>query len=233
MTHVAPICRREWRAYFGTSVGWVLLVACALFFALMAWAAASGAHWRAMAVSLAAITDFRPRGALAGARFTVIAGFGRVVAMALAPLIGMRLFVLEKKTRTIEMLFTSPVEHWDIVLGKWLAAWLLYLLLLGVGLAIWVLTLRWHEAEWEAVAASYPMLALIGAALLAVGEWFSALAKNEQSAAAGTLIVGWVLVRVCSPGTPTALGIVSCLVLLGTGWTMAWRAVAKQRAVFV
>ena len=47
-------------------------------------------------------------------------------------MITMRLFAEEKKTGTIELLMTSPIYDWEIILGKWLGAMLLYLCVLGM-----------------------------------------------------------------------------------------------------
>src|SRR5947199_7923568 len=55
-----------------------------------------------------------------------------VVGLFLIPLISMRLFAEEKRQGTIELLVTSPVNDVEIVLGKWLAALLMYCALLGV-----------------------------------------------------------------------------------------------------
>ena len=47
-------------------------------------------------------------------------------------MITMRLFAEEKRTGTIELLVTSPVRDIEIIVGKWLAAMLLYACLLAV-----------------------------------------------------------------------------------------------------
>jgi ABC-2 type transport system permease protein len=52
-------------------------------------------------------------------------GFASTVALFLIPMITMRLFAEEKKTGTIELLLTSPIDDLQIVLGKWLGAMLL------------------------------------------------------------------------------------------------------------
>ena len=45
-----------------------------------------------------------------------------VIGLFLIPLITMRLFAEEKRTGTIELLLTSPISDWEIILGKWLGA---------------------------------------------------------------------------------------------------------------
>src|SRR3954469_11527124 len=54
-------------------------------------------------------------------------GNASVVGLFLIPLISMRLFAEEKRTGTIELLLTSPIRDWEIVLGKWLGAMFMYI----------------------------------------------------------------------------------------------------------
>ena len=49
-----------------------------------------------------------------------------VIGLFFIPMITMRLFAEEKRTGTIELLATSPVRDIEIILGKWLAALMLY-----------------------------------------------------------------------------------------------------------
>ena len=49
-------------------------------------------------------------------------GFAGTIALFLIPMITMRLFAEEKRTGTIELLLTSPVQDIEIILGKWLGA---------------------------------------------------------------------------------------------------------------
>ena len=53
-----------------------------------------------------------------------------VIGLFFIPMITMRLFAEEKRTGTIELLVTSPVRDMEIILGKWLAAMMLYACLL-------------------------------------------------------------------------------------------------------
>src|ERR1700731_3341743 len=53
-----------------------------------------------------------------------------VIALFFIPMITMRLFAEEKRSGTIELLATSPVRDIEIILGKWLAAVLMYSLFL-------------------------------------------------------------------------------------------------------
>ena len=64
------------------------------------------------------LTGFEPGSALAvHARVMLPTGMARVAAMSLLPLITMRLFVEERRGRTLEMLFTSPIGNGELILG--------------------------------------------------------------------------------------------------------------------
>ena len=83
-------------------------------------------------------------------------GFASTVALFLIPMITMRLFAEEKKTGTIELLLTSPVNDIEIILGKWLGALLLYLCVLGMSMINIALLFAWGKPDLEAGAGGLP-----------------------------------------------------------------------------
>jgi len=69
----------------------------------------------------------------------VLGAFG-FFTVFFAPLLTMRLFAEESREGTLELMLTLPVRDGDIVLGKFVGAWLYYSLILGltlVGIALW------------------------------------------------------------------------------------------------
>ncbi|MFQ5409364.1 MAG: ABC transporter permease, partial [Anaerolineales bacterium] len=71
------------------------------------------------------------------------AAFGPMLTIFLffAPALTMRLLADEQRSGTLELLLTSPVREWELVLGKWLGAWLFSLTLIATT-AIYPLILR-------------------------------------------------------------------------------------------
>ncbi|HYP14962.1 MAG TPA: ABC transporter permease subunit [Bryobacteraceae bacterium] len=119
-----------------------------------------------------------------------------VIALFVVPAITMRLFAEEKRSGTIELLLTSPVRDIEIILGKWMAALVLwsYMLLLS-GLSIASLYF-YGQPDLRPILTGYLGLLLFGAALLAVGTFISTVTKNQVIAAVagfGTMLMLWAL----------------------------------------
>lgn len=107
-----------------------------------------------------------------------------VVALFLIPMITMRLFAEEKRSGTIELLMTSPINDWEIVLGKWLAAVGLYSIMLFVSLLNMAILFRYGQPDWRPLAVGYLGLLLQGACLLAIGTFVSTCTSNQIVAGA-------------------------------------------------
>ena len=119
-----------------------------------------------------------------------------VVLLFIAPLLTMKLFAEERKLGTFELLRTSPLSSWHLVLGKYAAALGVYMLLLAttlvyVAIAYWV-----GKPELGILASGYLGMILIGAAWLAAGLYTSSLTDNQVVAAVVSfvlLLFLWIL----------------------------------------
>lgn len=120
-------------------------------------------------------------------------GFAGTVALFLIPMITMRLFAEEKRTGTIELLMTSPVRDIDIILGKWLAAMLLYAAVLATSMANIGLLFVWGQPDWKPVLIGYLGLLLQGGTLLAIGAFISTTTRNQIIAGGVTFFVSLLL----------------------------------------
>ncbi|WP_440233675.1 ABC transporter permease, partial [Escherichia coli] len=56
----------------------------------------------------------------------------------LVPAVGMRMWSEERRLGTLELLLTMPVTPWQAIVGKFLAAWLVLALALGLTFPIWI-----------------------------------------------------------------------------------------------
>lgn len=121
--------------------------------------------------------------------------FSSGTTMVASIFISMRVFAEEKQLGTLVLLETSPVSEVQIVLGKFLGAWLFLLLLLALSLYMPLLVLVNGKVTVGHLVAGYLGLALLGAACIAIGVLSSSLAKNQVLAAviAGATIVALLL----------------------------------------
>jgi ABC-2 type transport system permease protein len=95
------------------------------------------------------------------------------------PLLTMRLYSEEKKTGTIEFLLTSPVKHFQIIMGKFFGALLMLVVMLGLSL-LYLLFLEWiGTPEWSSIGTAYLGLFLCGATFLALGIFVSSTTENQ------------------------------------------------------
>ena len=112
-----------------------------------------------------------------------------ILLLTISPLLSMRLFSAEYSGRTMELLATLPLKAWEIVLGKFLGA-LTILLLITAGTLIDLLPLYlFGNPQTTTIVAGYVGFVLLGMACLAVGQLFSALTHNQIVAALITVLV--------------------------------------------
>src|SRR5512140_1971659 len=74
-----------------------------------------------------------------------------VIGLFLVPMITMRLFAEEKRTGTIELLVTSPVKDSEIIIGKWLAALMLYCSILLISAMNLSLLFLYGKPDWRPI----------------------------------------------------------------------------------
>jgi len=123
----------------------------------------------------------------------MLQGILMVVLLFLLPLITMRLYAEEKRSGTIELLVTSPLTDMEIILGKFLGALALYAVLIAIAfLYIGVLFIYGNPNAKPLIANALGLL-LYGAALLALGMWFSTFTRNQIIAGVVSMVVFLVL----------------------------------------
>jgi len=103
--------------------------------------------------------------------------------LVVTPLLTMRTFSEEKRTGTIEFLLTAPVTDTQVVLAKFLGAWLAYIMLWALTLPFFLLLRTLTPFDWGPVVTGYVGTWLVGAALLAFGIFTSSLTRNQVIAA--------------------------------------------------
>ena len=102
-----------------------------------------------------------------------------VIGLFIIPMITMRLFAEEKRTGTYELLATSPIRDWEIIMGKWLGALILYASVLGISLLSVLTLFAYGKPDWRPLLVGYLGLLLQGGCLLAIGTYISSCTKNQ------------------------------------------------------
>ncbi len=110
-----------------------------------------------------------------------------MVAALTLPLLTMRLFAEERRQHTDQALFTAPVSLWEIVWGKYLAAFTLYLSGVSVCVVYFALISAYSVPLWNLFIGNFLGIVLLGAAFVSIGLFVSALTDSQVLAAVGTL----------------------------------------------
>jgi ABC-2 type transport system permease protein len=132
------------------------------------------------------------------------------------PVLTMRLLAEERGTGTVELLMTFPLTDTQVVLGKYLATMVVYVLMLVPTLAYVVVLKVYGNSEWGPLITAYLGLILLGGAFVAVGMFSSSLARNQIVAGVvgiGILLLLWVLGAAAGVLGPRLSGVLSYLSL--------------------
>lgn len=161
------IYKREMRSYFTTSAGYVFA---ALFLAM------SGILFGLFTMKLFQTTDV--------SMYYQALMFAYVIVI---PMLTMRSFAEEKRTRTEQLLLTAPVSLFSIVVAKFLAAFTMFLGTIAVTL-IYVIPLGLYgEPNMGRVFGCMIAVALVGMCFIAIGIFVSSLTDNLFTAVIGTI----------------------------------------------
>src|SRR6266849_6947675 len=127
MRNIWIICRKELHSYFTSPIAYLLLTMFAIIFGFFFWN--SVGYFNMMSLE----SQMRGGGMPMSVNEYVIRPLlsnVSVIGLFFIPMITMRLFAEEKRTVTIELLATSPIRDIEVILGKWLAALLMYAFML-------------------------------------------------------------------------------------------------------
>jgi ABC-2 type transport system permease protein len=188
MRPTLTLIRREFNAYFQSPVAYVVL---AVFLLVTG-------HLFYLTMNL--LTERGPRGI--EYPFQAILGDEKfwLVFLFIPPLLTMRTFAEERASGTLEMLLTAPIHDWQVVLAKFTACLMFYVLMwlpTVVYLPV-LLDLDWTtytpRLDINPVGISYLGVLLAGAMFLAVGMFVSSLVKSQMVAALVSLCLSLLFI---------------------------------------
>jgi ABC-2 type transport system permease protein len=208
MTNIWSLVKKEVRAYFGSPIAYVVIAGFLLlvgyfYYSLMSW-------FNATAMQMAQNPYYAQQININEMVFSPLFHNITIILILVAPLLTMRLLAEEKKAGTDELLFTSPLSVGEIVLGKYLAALIMWTIMLGLTALLSIFAFTAGNPELAPWLTGYLGLFLTGALFLAIGIFFSSLTENQIVAA--------------------FLGVVTLLLLLVLNWVTSsgsggWRTV--------
>lgn len=183
------IMRREFNSYFTSPIGYIYL---SVFYIL------SGFFFFYNTL----LYDTTDMSSLFSSLFTI--------SMFLIPILTMRLLSEEKKQKTDQLLLTSPVSLFSLVMGKFFSALLVYILGVCVTLLYAIVLASFTPIDWAVFFGHFIGTILLGVALVAIGMFLSSMTESQVIAAVSGFAV-MLLLMMIDPlasyvGTSTFLG---------------------------
>lgn len=161
MSQIPPIFKREFLGYFRSPVAYVFLIGFLVTSVALAFSR-FGRFFDSGMASLDAYFQFYPW-----------------ILLFFVPAVGMRLWSEEKRSGTVELLFTLPITRLEAVLGKFLAGWAFLTLAVLLSLPMAVTIGYLGNPDWGVVGTTYFGAILMAGGYLGICSLTSALTKNQ------------------------------------------------------
>src|SRR3954467_1201020 len=176
MSNIVAIARKELRSYFASPIGYIVLG----FFAIL-----YGVFYVVMLQYF--VRASMQMGQMGGPQsaninqdmLRPILQNVTVLLLFVLPALTMRSYAEEKRSGTIELLLTSPLTDFQIIMGKFLGALTLYAIMLAVTLIHMAVLFVYGNPEWKPIVTSYLGLLLLGGSFISLGLFISTLTTNQ------------------------------------------------------
>ena len=162
------IFRRELRSYFTGVIGYVFLVI-----------------YLAVAAVLFCYTTMYSMSSDVTSYFTLMLIFSAIVL----PLLTMKSFSEERKTKTEQLLLTAPVSLTGMMFGKFLASYVIFAGATVLSSLYFLFLIPYAQMKFAVLIGNVIALLLVGFVFIAIGLFVSALTENQLTAAIGTIAI--------------------------------------------
>ncbi|MBN2289821.1 MAG: ABC transporter permease [Candidatus Glassbacteria bacterium] len=187
-----PVYKRELRSYFTSPIAYVVLTFFILLTSFFFYVFISEFSQASMSPS-----PYGPR----NLNVTIhvlrpLLGNISVIMLFVMPLITMKPFSEERKSGTIELLLTYPLSDLEVLMGKFFAAFTLFLSMLALTLVYPLFMVLHSQPEPGTLLSGYLGLLLMAAAFMSLGIFISSLTENQLVAAVATfaiLLILWII----------------------------------------
>ncbi len=150
----------------------------------------------------------------AAANFEYVLSFVGLVFVVIIPILTMRVIAEERKQKTDQLLYSLPITTTDVVIGKYLALLVVYLIPLCIVSVYPSIFARYGEVYLPTSYGSIAAFFIMGAALIAVGIFISSLTENQGFAAGiaiPVILLNYYSVSLAEHVSATAFGSAAAL----------------------
>lgn len=178
------IFKRELRSYFTGVVGYVFL-----------------ASFLAVSAAVFSFTTLFSMSSDVTSYFTLMLLFSAIIL----PILTMKSFSEERKMRTEQLLMTSPVSITGVVIGKFLASYVMFAGALLFSSLYFLILIPYAEVKLAVLIGNVIAMLLVGLVFISIGLFVSSLTENQLTAAVGTMaiIVAFLAIGLISSLLPT------------------------------
>lgn len=149
--------------------------------------------------------------------FEYVLDFGSLVLVVIVPILTMRVVAEERRQKTDQLLYSLPITTFQVIVGKYLALLVIYLIPLAVISIYPLIFSQFGDVYLPTSYGSIFAFFLMGAALIAVGVFLSSL-TDDQGLAAGigiaVILFNYYSVRLSEHVSSTAAGTAVALLVL-------------------
>ncbi len=162
MKHIWIICKREIKAFFDSLMAYIMIIVFLGLSGIFTWLLGGGDVFFVGQASLSSFFNVA---------FWTLFFF--------IPAITMRMMAEEERAGTMELLATKPISHFQIVAGKWLAAWLLIVISLALTLPYYITVANLGPIDHGATISGYLALLFVSGVYTSIGIFASSLTSNQ------------------------------------------------------
>jgi len=154
--------------------------------------------------------------------FEFVLSFGSLIFVVIVPILTMRVIAEEKKQKTDQLLYSLPITTTQVVVGKYLALLVVYLIPLCIVSFYPLIFSRFGEVYLLTAYGSIFAFFVLGSALIAVGVFISSLTENQGFAAGigiAAILLNYYSVRLSEYVSSTSYGavIAMCVIIIALG----------------
>ncbi len=158
MSNVIAVFRKEFKSYFSSPIAYIYIT---VFIVSSSW------------------LFFRSFFVFNQADMRGFFGLMPWIFLFFVPAVTMKLWAEEKKLGTVELLMTLPLKEYEVVLGKYLAGLMLFLLSIVLTFVIPIVLFALGDPDGGPIVGGYLGIFLMGAAYLSIGLFASTVTENQ------------------------------------------------------